>query len=117
MSAATPPPDTAIALLAQKIEQLMGAFTKLECAVSGHIAEERRNREDYLKEHALVVQSAKAAHERIDKLEPRVTTLEEEMNTYKAAIALTNQRLGWIIAIISPVGLAVIAYVMQQVLK
>lgn len=104
------------AVLGEKIDRLMDAFAKLECSVTEHIELERRNREQYLVDHAKVEQTAQAAHSRLDRLEPVVEELRRAVQTNERQTATMNQRLGLIVAILSPIGLAVLYWLIQQIL-
>lgn len=114
-------------VLTEKIDRLTETTDRIECALTTHIEQERQNRERYLVDHAQLDNKANAAHTRIDRLEGALSdfqkTTQANIEALRVAVQDGEKQTASVIlwmkliaGILSPVGLAVLIWVLQQLL-
>lgn len=105
-----------LAVVIERIDRLTDAIAQLDSSMAAHMEQDRKNREAYLVDHAVVEQSTRAAHSRLDKLEPVVDELRRAVQANATQTAAISQRLGLLVAIVSPIGLGVVVWLVEQLL-
>ena len=104
------------AVILERIEGLRCDMSELKGILNAHMADERKAREEYLVDHAAVVQKADAAHRRLDVIEPIVTELQRGMAQNNKQLESMNVKLGYVVAILGTIGTAVGLWLIGQLL-
>jgi hypothetical protein len=100
----------------ERIEGLRCDVSEVKGILAGHIADERKARENYLVDHAEVKAKADAAHRRLDTIEPIVMDLQRSVATNNVQLTAMNQKLGYVITILAFIGMTIGAWLIGQFL-